>query len=43
MATVHPSSILRTPDDASRLQQKQAFIRDLKIAAGRIRKLPKAA
>jgi uracil-DNA glycosylase family protein len=43
MATVHPSSILRARDDASRLQQKQAFIRDLKIAADRIRKLPKAA
>ena len=27
MATVHPSSILRAPDDASRLQQEQAFIR----------------
>jgi DNA polymerase len=43
MATVHPSSILRAPDDVSRRQQKEAFIRDLKIAADRIRNLPRAA
>jgi uracil-DNA glycosylase family protein len=43
MATVHPSSILRAPDEVSRRQQKQAFIRDLKIAADQIRKLPRAA
>jgi uracil-DNA glycosylase len=43
MATVHPSSVLRAPNDVSRRQQKQAFIRDLKIAADRIRKLPRAA
>jgi DNA polymerase len=43
MATVHPSSILRTPDEVSRRQQKEAFIRDVKTAADRIRKLPTAA
>jgi DNA polymerase len=33
IATVHPSSILRAQDDESRREQKQAFIRDLTIAA----------
>ena len=34
MATVHPSSILRAPDHASRQLQKEQFVRDLtKIAA----------
>lgn len=31
MATVHPSSILRAADEASRQSQKEAFIRDLAI------------
>jgi DNA polymerase len=31
MATVHPSSILRAQDDASREAQKEAFIRDLAV------------
>jgi len=43
MATVHPSSILRAPDDASRREQKQAFVRDLQVAARYIRKLRTAA
>jgi DNA polymerase len=43
MATVHPSSILRAPDEASRHEQKQAFIRDLKLVASRIRRLQNAA
>lgn len=43
MATVHPSSILRAPDDSSRHQQKDAFIRDLKAAAAKIRELRRAA
>ena len=30
MATVHPSSILRAPDDESRQIEMQAFVRDLK-------------
>jgi DNA polymerase len=43
MATVHPSSILRAPDEASRHEQKQAFIDDLRVAAAQIRKLRSAA
>jgi len=38
MATVHPSSILRAPDDDARHQQMQAFINDLKIVAGLVKK-----
>jgi DNA polymerase len=33
MATVHPSSILRAPDDATRRQEMQRFIADLKKVA----------
>jgi DNA polymerase len=33
MATVHPSSILRAPDEDARHLQRQAFIKDLKMAA----------
>jgi uracil-DNA glycosylase family protein len=43
MATLHPSSILRAPDEASRREQKQAFIRDLRIAAEKIRQFHRAA
>jgi len=43
MATVHPSSILRAPDETARREQKQAFIADLKIAAAQISRLRKAA
>ncbi|MBV9342209.1 MAG: UdgX family uracil-DNA binding protein [Acidobacteria bacterium] len=43
MATVHPSSILRAPDDQSRREQKQAFIRDLERVARELRKHPSAA
>jgi uracil-DNA glycosylase family protein len=43
MATVHPSSILRAQDDASRREQKHAFIADLKVAARQIRNLRRAA
>jgi uracil-DNA glycosylase len=32
VATVHPSSILRSPDDASRQEAMQAFIADLRSA-----------
>src|SRR5438067_9249321 len=39
MATVHPSSILRAPDEASRREQKQAFIADLRVAAKQIHRL----
>jgi DNA polymerase len=43
MATVHPSSILRAQDDESRREQKQAFIRDLTVAAREIRALANVA
>lgn len=43
IATVHPSSILRAPDDAARHQQKQAFIDDLRIAANEIHRSQRAA
>jgi DNA polymerase len=33
VATVHPSSILRAPDDESRKQDMRAFVRDLRIVA----------
>jgi DNA polymerase len=33
MATVHPSSILRAPDDASRHEELQRLIDDLKVVA----------
>ena len=33
VATVHPSSILRAPDEAARRTQMQAFIRDLAVVA----------
>jgi uracil-DNA glycosylase len=38
MATVHPSSILRAPDENARHQQMQAFINDLKVVAHLARK-----
>jgi uracil-DNA glycosylase family protein len=38
MATVHPSSILRAPDDAARQSQMQAFVTDLKKVAGLLKK-----
>jgi DNA polymerase len=38
IATVHPSSILRAPDDEARHLQMQAFINDLKIVADLARK-----
>ncbi len=37
MATVHPSSILRAPDEESRQFEMQAFIRDLRRAAERLK------
>jgi len=38
MATVHPSSILRAPDDDARHSQMQAFINDIKTVAEVARK-----
>ncbi|HUS19000.1 MAG TPA: uracil-DNA glycosylase family protein, partial [Terriglobales bacterium] len=43
MATVHPSSILRAPDEKARRSETEAFIRDLKTAAKAIHKKLKAA
>jgi DNA polymerase len=43
MATVHPSSILRAQDEQSRREQKQAFIRDLVVAAREIDSATQAA
>jgi DNA polymerase len=39
IATVHPSSILRAPDDQARREQKIAFIEDLKKVAGLAKKV----
>jgi DNA polymerase len=33
VATVHPSSILRAPDDESRHREMRAFVRDLRVVA----------
>jgi DNA polymerase len=33
IATVHPSSILRAPDDESRQREMRAFVRDLRLVA----------
>ena len=38
MATVHPSSILRAPDDQSRHEEMRKFIDDLKKVAAQIRR-----
>jgi len=37
-ATVHPSSILRAPDDETREEEMRRFIEDLRRAAARLRK-----
>jgi uracil-DNA glycosylase len=39
MATVHPSSILRAPDDAAREREMRLFVADLKAVAKVIRSL----
>ena len=36
LATVHPSSILRAPDDDSRHEEMRKFVADLKIVAGQL-------
>ena len=38
MATVHPSSILRAPDDETRDAEMQAFVQDLKRVAKQLRR-----
>jgi uracil-DNA glycosylase family protein len=37
LATVHPSSILRAPDDESRRRERAAFVDDLEVAAAALR------
>jgi uracil-DNA glycosylase family protein len=32
-ATIHPSAILRGPDDASRAEEREAFVEDLRVVA----------
>jgi uracil-DNA glycosylase family protein len=36
-ATVHPSSILRAPDDESRHEETRRFVADLKVIAGKLK------
>jgi len=43
MATVHPSSILRAPDDESRQRERLDFVRDLKVLARFLREQRRAA
>jgi len=43
IATVHPSSILRSPDDESRHAEMAKFIDDLRVVASHIRGVRKAA
>jgi DNA polymerase len=38
MATVHPSAVLRAPDDESRRRERARFVDDLKLAADVLRK-----
>ena len=37
MATVHPSSILRAPDDDSRHEEMRKFVADLKKVTEKLR------
>jgi uracil-DNA glycosylase len=37
LATVHPSSILRAPDEESRRRERAAFVDDLRVAAAALR------
>jgi uracil-DNA glycosylase len=39
LATVHPSSILRAPNDDARHEQMAQFVADLKKVAAAIRRL----
>ncbi|HXH05476.1 MAG TPA: UdgX family uracil-DNA binding protein, partial [Vicinamibacterales bacterium] len=36
MATVHPSSVLRAPDDRARRAAREAFVADLRLVAARL-------
>jgi uracil-DNA glycosylase family protein len=37
VATIHPSAILRAPDDESRMREREGFTRDLAVVADAIR------
>ena len=39
IATVHPSSILRAPDDESRRRERSLFVDDLRVAASALERL----
>lgn len=43
IATVHPSSILRAPDDEARHAEMARFIDDIRVVAGAIQKRPRKA
>jgi DNA polymerase len=43
LVTVHPSYLLRLPDEAARAREYQRFVGDLKIAAALLRKSARAA
>lgn len=43
MATVHPSSILRAPDEESRQLEMKAFIHDLRLAAEHLNRVSRPA
>jgi DNA polymerase len=43
LVTVHPSSILRSRDDASRKEAMDAFVADLRVAAAELRAVERAA
>jgi uracil-DNA glycosylase len=38
VATVHPSALLRAPDDATRRAETERFIQDLRVAAGLVKR-----
>jgi DNA polymerase len=40
---VHPSYLLRLPDPEAKALEYQRFVEDLKIAAGLLKKAPRAA
>jgi len=43
LVTVHPSYLLRLPDQEARAREYQRFVEDLKIASSRLRKIARAA
>jgi hypothetical protein len=43
MATVHPSAVLRSPDEAARREEMQRFVQDLQRVAWVLRRRPRHA